>query len=294
VISRFDHAVVPVRDLERALTIWRDRLGFDARPGGRHPGGTHNSIVRFGTDYVELISVYDRDAVLASGIADAAAVVELLDRAEGGLHGFIVATDDADAAAERFRRLGLTEMVGPFAMERRRPDGTVLRWRLLSPRRQAWGTPWTMLIEWELPDAERLALEEPGVHPNGARAIANLAIALGDLAAGERFYGRELGLAVVERADEPELGARRVSYRVGHTRLDLLAPAAPGPIAAAVAAGAERPWQLAIEVRDLAAASALLAERGVRLSPAPGTPDGVLIDPADALGARVVLVGSAA
>jgi catechol 2,3-dioxygenase-like lactoylglutathione lyase family enzyme len=299
VITRFDHAVLPVRDLDGALALWRDRLGFDARYGGRHAGGTHNGIVRFGTDYVELISVLDREAVLAGGIADTAAVVDLLDRQEGGLLGYIVATDDADAAAERFRRLGLSEMVGPFAMERRRPDGRLLEWRLLSPRRQAWGTPWTMLIEWEMPDAERLTWEEPGSHPNGAREITAIAVAIGDLDAGARFYERELGLAPVERADEPELGARRVSYRIGGdaggeggVRIDLLAPTSAGPIAAAVEAGHEHAWQLTIGVSDLEAARQLLAGRGVVVGPAPGTPRGLLIDPADALGARIALVQS--
>jgi catechol 2,3-dioxygenase-like lactoylglutathione lyase family enzyme len=299
VISRLDHAVLPVRDLDGALARWRDRLGFDARYGGRHAGGTHNGIVRFGTDYVELISVLDREAVLASGVADTAAVVDLLDRREGGMLGYIVATDDVEAAAERFRRLGLSEMVGPFAMERRRPDGRLLRWRLLSPRRQAWGTPWTMLIEWELPDAERLTWEEPGVHRNGARAIEAVAVAIGDLAAGARFYERELGLEPLERADEPELAARRLSYRVGGAgdgrsgaRIDLLAPVGPGPIAAAVEAGQEHLWQLTIGVDDLAAARAFLTGRGVGTTAAPGTPGGLLIDPEEAIGARVVLVES--
>jgi catechol 2,3-dioxygenase-like lactoylglutathione lyase family enzyme len=292
VITRFDHAVLPVRDLNGALALWRDRLGFDARYGGRHPGGTHNGIVRFGTDYVELIAVHDRAAVLASGIADTAAVVELLDRADGGILGYIVATDDIEAAATRFRGLELTEMVGPFAMERRRPDGKLLRWRLLSPRRQAWGTPWTMLIEWELPDAERLTWEQPGVHPNGAREIVSLAVAIGDLASGARFYERELGLEPVDRGNEPELGARRVSYQVGQTRIDLLAPDGPGPIAEAVAVGAERPWQLTLGVRDLGLARAYLEMKGVRVASAPGTRGGILIDPADALGARIALAPS--
>jgi catechol 2,3-dioxygenase-like lactoylglutathione lyase family enzyme len=296
VISRFDHAVLPVRDLDAALALWRNRLGFDARPGGRHPGGTLNGIVRFGTDYVELISVYDRAAVLASGVADTRAVVDLLDRAEGGMLGFIAATDDMDAAADLFRSLGLSGVIGPFAMERRRPDGKLLRWRLLSPRRQAWGTPGTMLIEWELLDAERLGWEQPGTHPNGARQIVAVAVPVGELAVGREIYERELGLTAAEEAAEPELAARRVSYRIGPAersiRIDLLSPTGTGPIADEVAAGREHLWQLTIGVADLAAARAFLAGRRVGLGAAPGTPGGLLIDPADALGARIVLVES--
>src|SRR3989442_10410930 len=54
-ITRFDHAVIAVRDLDQALRLYRDVLGLDARPAGRHTGlGTHNGIVRFGLDYLEL------------------------------------------------------------------------------------------------------------------------------------------------------------------------------------------------------------------------------------------------
>jgi catechol 2,3-dioxygenase-like lactoylglutathione lyase family enzyme len=294
IVSRFDHAVLPVRDLEGAIAHWRDRLGFDAHYGGKHAGGTHNGIVRFGTDYIELISVLDRAAVLASGIRDTAAVVDLLDHAEGGMIGFIVATEAMDAAAAHFRSIGLDDSVGPFPMERLRPDGRLLKWRLLSPHRQAWGTPWTMLIEWGIPDAERLAFERPGQHANGAREIVAIAVAIGDLTAGADFYERVLGLAPVDQAAEPELAARRVSYLLGRIRLDLLAPIGSGPIAEAVAAREERLCQLTIGVADLPAARSLLTGRDVRVGPAPGTPGGLLIDPADALGARLVLVQSRA
>jgi len=290
-ISRFDHAVVGVHDLDAAIAHWRDRLGFDARPGGRHGGGTHNGIVRFGTDYIELISVFDRDAVLASGIADTNALLDLIDRQEGGLLGFICATDDADAAAVHFRGLGLPEVVGPFAMERRRPDGRLLHWRLLSPRRQSWGRPWTMLIHWGIPDAERLSWEPPGQHPNGARQVVAVAVAIGDLAAGREFYERDLGLSAVAEDDVADVGARRVSYRIGPAdrsiRVDLLAPTGPGPVDDAVKAGREQLFQLTIGVADLAASRAFMRERNVHMSDTSG---GLLIDPADALGARIVLV----
>lgn len=292
-IYRFDHAVVPVRDLDQALALWRDRLGFDACYGGKHSGaGTHNGIVRFGTDYIELISVLDRDAVLTRRNPNTDALVTLLDRAEGGMLGFVLATDDIDAEAERFRQLGLKDAFGPFPLERLRPDGKLLKWRLLSPRRGSWGTPWTTLIHWEVPDAERLTWEEPGFHPNGAERITNLAIAIGDLEQGVHFYERELGLAPIGLGKVPELGARRASYLVGHTQIDLLAPVTAGPIASAIAAGDEKPWQVTIAVRDLEAARRHLAEREVPHGPSPGTPGGILIDPAAALGARLVLVQS--
>ena len=55
-ITRFDHAVIAVADLERAIEAY-SALGFDVSPGGRHEHrGTHNALIRFGgVDYVELL-----------------------------------------------------------------------------------------------------------------------------------------------------------------------------------------------------------------------------------------------
>jgi len=58
-ITRLDHAVIAVRNLDEAIGHYRS-LGFDVSPGGHHTGqATHNAIVRFGLDYLELLSIYD-------------------------------------------------------------------------------------------------------------------------------------------------------------------------------------------------------------------------------------------
>ena len=57
-ITRFDHLVIAVSDLDRAMDSYRS-LGFEVFPGGRHEHrGTHNALIRFGgLDYVELRGV---------------------------------------------------------------------------------------------------------------------------------------------------------------------------------------------------------------------------------------------
>ena len=37
-IDRLDHVVIAVRDLDAASQSYRDALGFEVRPGGRHVG----------------------------------------------------------------------------------------------------------------------------------------------------------------------------------------------------------------------------------------------------------------
>ena len=54
--ARFDHIVVAVKDLNKAITTYRNGLGFTVVPGGEHPAGTHNALVHFGLSYVELLA----------------------------------------------------------------------------------------------------------------------------------------------------------------------------------------------------------------------------------------------
>src|ERR687890_611442 len=116
-IARFDHAVIAVSDLDRAVEAYR-RLGFDVFPGGRHEHrGTHNALIRFGgADYIELLGVYDPEIAVESGL-NGRTLAEFVHNWEGGLVGHCYATDDIEAEAARMREAGL-EMVGPFEMRR--------------------------------------------------------------------------------------------------------------------------------------------------------------------------------
>jgi len=174
---RFDHLVIAVKDLERA-SIQFQELGFDVRPGGRHEGfGTRNAIIRFGLDYLELITVDDEQVALRTSRG---ALVEFLRDHEIGLCAYALATDDLDGLARRAWRSGIA-MDGPFDMQRRRPDGSLLSWRLLVPCGSQYFKPWPFFIQWRQSDGERLALETPGAHPNGAIGVASLDVAVHDL-----------------------------------------------------------------------------------------------------------------
>jgi len=289
-LTRFDHAVVAVRDLDAALSLWRGRLGFDPQPGGRHSGrGTQNGIVRFGLDYIELISIYDADEVQTRGDPNALALAEQLARSEGGLLGFALASDDLAADATRLRQAGVA-VIGPAPMERLRPDGRTLRWRLAVPEGGSWGTPLPFFIQWDVADAERLAWEPPGRHANGAQAVVALSLVVADLEPWLSVYANQVGLALVDRGPVADLAAVRAIFRVGRTAIELLAPSGPGVIADALAANGERPWQVTLGVHDLGAAAHLLAQRGIELLRAPGTPSGLMIPPKSALDARLVLL----
>src|ERR687893_2662907 len=128
-ITRFDHAVIAVGDLDLAIEAY-GALGFDVFPGGRHEHrGTHNALIRFGgADYLELLGVYDPEKAIESGL-NGRTLAEFVRERQGGLVGHCYATDDIEAEAERTREAGL-EMVGPFEMRRGRPHRPALTSRL--------------------------------------------------------------------------------------------------------------------------------------------------------------------
>lgn len=109
---RLDHLVLPVPDL--AVSEARHRaLGFTVAAEARHPFGTENACVFFsdGT-YLEPLAVASREECEAAAIAGNVFVAR--DRAfrfrngDNGFSAMVVASPDAEADHERFRRLGMS------------------------------------------------------------------------------------------------------------------------------------------------------------------------------------------
>ena len=112
--ARFDHIVIAVRDLNAAIGSYQ-RLGFETIPGGRHTGrGTENALIRFGLDYIELLSVYDEAEAAASGLRGQI-IAEFLREREALLLGYALATTDIEQEAEQFRGTDLP-VQEPFAL----------------------------------------------------------------------------------------------------------------------------------------------------------------------------------
>ena len=163
--ARFDHLVVSVDDLDGGSSRWRE-LGLAVEPGGRHPGGTVNALVRGpGSAYVELISV---EPGATSGWAERV-------RGTRGPLGFVLAVDDIDAARDALICEGFTP-AEPVAGSRTTPAGHIIRWRFCQVGEQPFDPHLPSLIEWidampsgpadgpvlesisvEVPDRDRLA-----------------------------------------------------------------------------------------------------------------------------------------
>jgi catechol 2,3-dioxygenase-like lactoylglutathione lyase family enzyme len=252
-VTRFDHLVIAVRDLEAASERFR-ALGFEVRSGGEHPGqGTRNAIIRFGLDYIELLAIRDEAEAHAGGLSGAA-LVEYLRAHAWGMAGYALATDDIEGDAARLAAEGMP-VVGPFEMSRQRPDGATLAWRLLIPGGTPWRRSWPFLIQWETPDSERLTVERPGAHPNGIAGALGALVTVRDLAATADLYERGLGLL---RSPTPALEGFGAVFSAGKTFVALGAQADVAP-----SQPDEGVYSVTLAAPDPVVTAAWLADHGV-------------------------------
>ncbi len=276
-ISRFDHVIIGVRDLEAASERYR-ALGFEVNPGGRHTGlGTANAIIRFGVDYIELLTIADPEEAERAG-GSSKVLLDLLQNRPGALAGYALATADIEEDAERLKQGGLAA-VGPFAMERLRPDGRLLSWRLLVPEGVSWRRPWPFLIQWDQSDEQRLSWEQPGSHPNGATTVLGVSVVVASLEDAVELYRDKLGL-------EPSVEGDRATIAVGGFQITLLPASADAAAAQTLSEIGEGPVEAVIGVQDLARTESVLTEAGVAWQ---REEDGAIrVDPDQAVGARLV------
>lgn len=273
-ITRFDHAVIAVPDVASAIAAYA-ALGFDVAAGGRHPSiGSQNAIVRFGLDYLELLALEDIEQARSSG-PFGAELADFLSHANG-LVGFVFASSALEEEAAGLARID-QDCLGPFAMDRERPDGRRLAWRLVIPGGSPWRKPWPFLIEWETPDAERLQWDVPGEHANGACGVAGLELLVPDLKAARRLYEQALGL-------EPSAySGSSASYVLGDFTLKLGEPSDAAQTAELETLG-PGPYRLILRSRDLS-----LCLDSAHASPRDGKVD---LAPAAALGARISIISA--
>ena len=278
-IERFDHAVIGVPDLEAAMDTFR-RLGFEVAVGGRHPSlGTRNAIVRFGLDYLELLTVEFPDTARARGAFGTDLMAFLAEHS--GLVGYVLAGSGLDDEVEGIRSSGL-DVEGPFRMDRVHPKGGRLEWRLVLPGRSPWRKPWPYLIDWITGEDELLAWDPPGDHPNRVSGVAGIDLLVEDLDGAGRFYEEALGLR--RREGEQAQGASSRHYRLGSFRLGVHQPDGSGPVATELDRRGPGPFRLLLASSDLDSTAAALSRNGVRYDQ---SASGIDIDPVDAAGTRL-------
>jgi catechol 2,3-dioxygenase-like lactoylglutathione lyase family enzyme len=173
VLTRLDHVVILVGDLDRAVRGYEE-LGFTVTPGGEHADGlTRNALVPFADgSYLELVAFVDPDDP-RDNVWGWRAFLPF----SGGLIDYCAASDDLEADVRRLEEGGLG-VDGPADGGRRLPDGTEIRWRVARIRQDGRLLPF--LIEDLTPRELRVPGDPATRHPNGAAGISRLEIAAPD------------------------------------------------------------------------------------------------------------------
>lgn len=193
---RIDHLVIAVNDLDAAADFYR-RLGFQVGSRNRHPWGTENRLIQFGSSFLELITVGDPDAIPpheAGRFSFGAFVRDYLDRREGCAM-FVLDSADAETDAAAFSRQGIGRFE-PFYFERKgqRPDG--------SETHVAFTLAFAM--DPKLPDASFFVCQQHcpeqfwnadlQMHPNGATDIRTVTLGTANPADHEGFLSAFTGV----------------------------------------------------------------------------------------------------
>ncbi|HKH76188.1 MAG TPA: VOC family protein [Rubrobacteraceae bacterium] len=232
-ISGNDHLVILVEALEAAVAGYEE-LGFRVSPGGEHADGlTRNALVPFadGTYLLELVSFVD-----PADTRDNAWGWRPFFEKGGDLIDHCAASDGLAADACRLVAAGF-EVSGPEEGGRRLPDETEMRWRIARVRQE--GRVMPFLIEDLTPRSLRVPGGKATEHPNGARGIIRLLLAVED---ADNARASLAALAAVEKP----VGGPVDTLRVGSHELTLVASGGnaerrletlgPGPLAAELAA----------------------------------------------------------
>jgi len=294
-----DHVILGVTDLAAAARDYEKVLGFAVSAGGTHPGaGTYNRLIVLDPEYVELIA---RLPGHAAGETLASPVSPMFTRAPGTI-GFALASDDIWADVEAIRERGVP--VGdPREGRLDGPHGTGRGWLTARVDEDAalglepWRLPF--VIQHDSSGEERLqriaAPDGPQPHPNGARRLAHVTVAVHDLDAALDVWARVFGLESSEPAEDAMLHARTARLSLPQGAIVLAAPlGSEGPIARGLQAQGEGFFSVAIAVDDLQGAVTMMRGQGagVRVE----EPEGILVaarpDPQSAHGARLALVAA--
>lgn len=274
-----DHVLIAVRDLSAAAAAY-SALGFKVTPEGRHPGrGTHNRLMAFGPEYLELIAVHDRRARPFRPSMD-----RFLSAGEG-LYMFALGTGDITAASDAIRSRGAA--VGdPVPGRRAAGESPGYSWRSADLGRALPGSE-CFLIQHDHAIAERYTQPpRPLVHPNRVSGISHVTLAVRDSAAAARAWRAVLGVTFAP--PEPREGALHYRLALGNCFLDLASPTGQGALSEYLAARGEGPFELGLRTDDFDAATTRMGLSGSVVE----TPEGrsAEIDRSLAAGARLRLV----
>lgn len=155
-----DHLVYATVDADAARLMFSERYGLATYKGGRHENwGTYNYLSHFQNQcYMEWLSLFDGSKAAESSNPLIQHTADWLKNGKEGIIQLAFRTSEMDQFIEYYRKNALS-FQGPFEGSRKRPDGSVLAWRMLFPESSS-GNTLPFLIEW---DGEPPTPEDPSL-----------------------------------------------------------------------------------------------------------------------------------
>jgi hypothetical protein len=164
--ASLDHIILGASDLDKGIDYVEQRSGVRAVVGGVHPGrGTRNALLSLGgRRYLEIMAPDPKQPAESEKRG-------LRKLTEPRIVGWAVHPADAQALAKRLTEEGIA-FSGPEPGSRKRPDGRVLNWKLLTLKNDFSGLL-PFFIEWSTD-----SLHPSEDSPKGCRLIRFIAATL--------------------------------------------------------------------------------------------------------------------
>ncbi|WP_052130338.1 VOC family protein [Ureibacillus sinduriensis] len=194
-----DHLVHFVKKPEQLVETTKE-LGLHTVNGGKHEmWGTYNSLCYFDLSYIEFIGIFD-EVLFEKAAGEPFTLHETYKNGkfQNGVVRMAFRTECIEKVAENLRSLNY-DVFGPEEFSRRRPDGSILKWKLLHFGKRDQILDWPFIIEWEGNDSERyedlLGRGTIKPHPLGNLLIKEIEIGVADLSIASE-WGKVFDLEV--------------------------------------------------------------------------------------------------
>lgn len=147
-----DHIVIPAANAEKISLEYGNQFSIKTIKGGQHEQwGTYNYLSYFANDsYMEWLGVQDEQQAKRSDNPLIQHLVYVLEENIIGPFQFALRTSEMDNYVAHFQENNIP-FKGPNIAERKKPDGSTLKWRMLFPEYDHKKNVLPFLIEWENP-----------------------------------------------------------------------------------------------------------------------------------------------
>jgi Glyoxalase-like domain len=243
---QFDHLVHFVKSPVEAIEEYK-KLGLYAVEGGNHEKlGTYNALSYYDLSYIELIGVFDQQLVeSAAGIEYSLRDTFKNDQYVEGVSRIALRSTDLEVEAERFRSLGL-EVHGPDPMSRKRPDGSLVSWKLLYVGKRGENLELPFFIQWDEGDEQRkqdlINRSVIADHPKGNVELSSVGFAVHNLEEAVEKWSKYLDLESEEAFVDESLNANGKRLLLDGGDIVFYSPIGEGPVSETLAKRGEKPF----------------------------------------------------